>query len=196
MGAITCYARTSQIPSVSSILIYAYCEDILSNKQLRMNLNPISIKLEQVSNFPDDVAIENDFSYIYAKIFFVDRVITTPYYIPARTIYFEFVKCYLREVFQAEDLINFLGTKFLTVEVIWIYLNTFLRIIYTGHWRPIGELIIFIHIIDCLLIVGRVTIYLRKILFFDHSFTNVILKGGDNFVTLCKGMRNSRIFLW
>ncbi|XP_053972591.1 uncharacterized protein LOC128873219 isoform X1 [Hylaeus volcanicus] len=120
MGAITCYTRTSKIPNVSSILIYTQCVDILSNKQLRMNLNSISIKLEQMSNFPDDIIIENGFNYLYAKILFVDRAIATPYYIPARTIFFEFVKCFLNQEFKAEDIISTVGTKFLTIEIIGV----------------------------------------------------------------------------
>ncbi|XP_043251710.1 uncharacterized protein LOC122396977 [Colletes gigas] len=120
MGAITCYTGMSRVPNVSSILIYAQCADILCNKQLRMELNPISIKLEQMSKFPDNVVIGNGFNYLYAKILFVDRAIVTPYYVPARTIYFEFVKCFLSDEFPAENLISFLGTQFLTVEIIGI----------------------------------------------------------------------------
>ncbi|XP_076621156.1 uncharacterized protein LOC143341808 [Colletes latitarsis] len=118
MGAITCYTGVPRIPNVSSILIYAQCVDILCNKQLRMELNPISIKLEQMSKFPDNVVIGSGFNYLYAKILFVDRAIVTPYYVPAQTIYFEFVKCFLSDEFRAENLISFLGTQFLTVEII------------------------------------------------------------------------------
>ncbi|KZC06066.1 hypothetical protein WN55_07152 [Dufourea novaeangliae] len=120
MGTITCYTRTSQIPNITSSLIYTQCNDILSNKGLRRKLNPISIKLEQMSNFPYDIVIKSGFNYLYAKIMFVDQTIMTPYYIPTRTIYFEFMKCFLNEEFQATELISFLGTKLLTVEIIGI----------------------------------------------------------------------------
>ncbi|KAK1134458.1 hypothetical protein K0M31_007243 [Melipona bicolor] len=97
MGTITTYNRTLQLPSISSILMYAQCQNILSDKQLRMNLNPISIKLQKLSNFPADIIIEND-----------------------KIMYFEFIKCFLCEEFQLKELINFLATKFLTIEVIGI----------------------------------------------------------------------------
>lgn len=120
MGTITSYNRTPQLPCISSILMYAQCQNILTNKQLRMNLNPISIKLEQLSNFPANIVIENGFKCIYMKILFVDRTIVTPCYIPNRIMYFEFVKCFLCEEFQPKELINFLTTKFLAVQVIRI----------------------------------------------------------------------------
>lgn len=124
MGTITSYNRTSQTPNDSSVLIYIQCEDILSDKKLRMNLNPISIKLEQLSHFPSDVLIENNFSYLYAKIIFAKRTIITAYYNPAGMIYFEFIKCYLFEEFESKELISSLATEFLIVEVnfyIFIY---------------------------------------------------------------------------
>lgn len=117
MGTITVYDKTPQLPTVSSILIYVQCEDILSNRQLRTRLNPISIKLEQMSNFPDATVVANNYQYLYAKTTFVDRTVVTAYYTPARAIYFEFVKCFLREDFRPEELISFILTKFLTVEV-------------------------------------------------------------------------------
>ncbi|XP_061935121.1 uncharacterized protein LOC114578219 [Apis cerana] len=120
MGTITTYNRTSSLSNISSVLIYAQCQDILSNKQLRISLNPISIKLEQLSNFPVDIITENGFKYLYMKFFMVDRTIVTPYYAPNRIMYFEFVKCFLCEEFQLIELINFLTTKFLTVEIIGI----------------------------------------------------------------------------
>ncbi|XP_043590769.1 uncharacterized protein LOC122571265 [Bombus pyrosoma] len=120
MGTITSYNRTPQLPCISSILMYAQCQNILTNKQLRMNLNPISIKLEQLSNFPANIVIENGFKCIYMKILFVDRTIVTPCYIPNRIMYFEFVKCFLCEEFQPKELVNFLTTKFLTVQVIGV----------------------------------------------------------------------------
>ncbi|XP_033201830.2 uncharacterized protein LOC117163557 [Bombus vancouverensis nearcticus] len=120
MGTITSYNRTPQLPCISSILMYAQCQNILTNKQLRMNLNPISIKLEQLSNFPANIVIENGFKCIYMKILFVDHTIVTPCYIPNRIMYFEFVKCFLCEEFQPKELVNFLTTKFLTVQVIGV----------------------------------------------------------------------------
>ncbi|KAK9294291.1 hypothetical protein QLX08_011043 [Tetragonisca angustula] len=121
MGTITTYNRnTLQLPCISSILMYTQCQNILSDKQLRMNLNPISIKLQKLSNFPADVIIENGFKYLYLKIFFVDRTIITPCYIPEKMMYFEFIKCFLCEEFRPKELINFLATKFLTIEVIGI----------------------------------------------------------------------------
>ncbi|KOX71790.1 hypothetical protein WN51_02360 [Melipona quadrifasciata] len=120
MDTITTYNRTPQLPSISSILMYAQCQNILSDKQLRMNLNPISIKLQKLSNFPADIIIENGFKCLYLKIFFVDRTIVTPCYIPNKIMYFEFIKCFLCEEFQLKELINFLATKFLTIEVIGI----------------------------------------------------------------------------
>ncbi|XP_076682292.1 uncharacterized protein LOC143376200 [Andrena cerasifolii] len=120
MGTITVYDETPQLPTVSSILIYMQCEDILSNRKLRTRLNPISIKLEQLSNFPDATVVANNYQYLYAKTTFVDRTVVTAYYTPARAIYFQFVKCFLREDFRPEELISFILTKFLTVEIIGV----------------------------------------------------------------------------
>ncbi|CAD1475624.1 unnamed protein product, partial [Heterotrigona itama] len=120
MGTITIYNQTPQLPCISSILMYAQCQNILSDKQLRMNLNPISIKLQKLSNFPADIIIEYGFKCLYLKIFFVDRTIVTPCYIPERIMYFEFIKCFLCDEFQLKELMNFLTTKFLTIEVIGI----------------------------------------------------------------------------
>ncbi|XP_076656385.1 uncharacterized protein LOC143361030 [Halictus rubicundus] len=121
MGTITC-AGTSQIPSISSIFIYTQCDNMLFNNKLRRILNNISIKLEQMSNFPDDIAIRNGFHYLYVKADFIDRTIITPYYALTKTIYFEFMQSFMNEEFQAEELISFLGTKLLTFQV----MNTFI----------------------------------------------------------------------
>lgn len=120
MGTITTYNQTLQLPCISSILMYTQCQNILSDEQLRMNLNPIAIKLQKLSNFPADMIIENGFKCLYLKTFFVDRTIVTPCYVPDKIMYFEFIKCFLCEEFQLKELINFLATKFLTIEVIEI----------------------------------------------------------------------------
>ncbi|XP_076288029.1 uncharacterized protein LOC143212780 [Lasioglossum baleicum] len=120
MGTITCWTRMWQISSISSTFIYTQCDNILSNNKLRRALNNISIKLEQMSNFPDDIVIQNGFSYLYVKADFIGRTIVTPYYAIAKTIYFEFMQSFVSEEFQAEELISFLGTKLLTFQVIGV----------------------------------------------------------------------------
>ncbi|XP_026670243.1 uncharacterized protein LOC113464475 [Ceratina calcarata] len=118
-GTVTKYHHMAD-RNISSILIYAQCANILSDKQVRMNLNPISIKLEQLSNLPIDIIRENGFKCLYAKILFAHRTFVTPHYIPDKTMCFEFIKCLLCEEFQSEEIINFLNTQFLTVEIIGI----------------------------------------------------------------------------
>lgn len=117
MGTTTSFKRTPQSPNVSSVFISTECRNIFSDKQLRKDLNPIAIKLEQLSNFPAELIIENGFKYLYVKIPFLNHTIITPYYTPNRTMYFEFIKCFLCKEVSPEELINFLTTRFLIVEV-------------------------------------------------------------------------------
>ncbi|XP_034184374.2 uncharacterized protein LOC117606234 isoform X2 [Osmia lignaria lignaria] len=120
MGTTTSFKRTPQSPNVSSVFISTECRNIFSDKQLLKDLNPIAIKLEQLSNFPAELIIENGFKYLYVKIPFLNHTIITPYYTPNRTMYFEFIKCFLCKEISPEELINFLTTKFLIVEIIGI----------------------------------------------------------------------------
>nr|XP_012144136.1 PREDICTED: uncharacterized protein LOC105662913 isoform X2 [Megachile rotundata] len=120
MGTVTSFKRTPPSSNVSAVLIYTESRNILSNKQLRKNLNPIAIKLEQLSNFPTDLIIEGGFKYLHVKIFFLNHTIVTPYYIPNNTMCFEFVKCFLCREFNPEELINFLIAKLIIVKIIGV----------------------------------------------------------------------------
>ncbi|XP_076378827.1 uncharacterized protein LOC117222272 [Megalopta genalis] len=142
MGTITCYTRKSQIPNILSIFIYTQCDNILSNNKLRRKFNNISIKLEKVSNIPNNIIIQKGFNYLYVKINFIDKIIITPYYIPTKTIYFDFMNCFMNNEFQAEELISFLGTKSLTLQVIGVRnKNTSKSSIYTSR-TPSKEMFI------------------------------------------------------
>ncbi|XP_078038188.1 uncharacterized protein LOC144470659 [Augochlora pura] len=120
IGAITCYTRKSQIPNMLSVFIYTQCENILPNNKLRNKFNNISIKLEKISNIPNNIVIQKGFNYLYVKINFIDKTIITPYYTPTKTIYFDFMNCFMNNEFQAEELISFLGTKPLTFQVLGV----------------------------------------------------------------------------
>ncbi|XP_024946048.1 uncharacterized protein LOC112495130 [Cephus cinctus] len=124
MTPIIRYLNTSEISGPSRIIIYSSCSDLLTDMDMRLRLNPLSINVEKLLNLPDDLLIQDGFYGVQARVHFLDREIVSPYFKPERKISMRFINSFLCEELDYMKLISALSHDVLIVQIFGIFNNS------------------------------------------------------------------------